>query len=79
LKRLALKDFDFSCHTPSKVINMNTAKTGDIGSHFIVYTTQINRKLVGESFGATEFLKDTTSEALDVFAKYPESLVCKEK
>jgi choloylglycine hydrolase len=79
LKKFAFKGFDFSCPTPSKVINMNADKTGDISSHFITYTTAINRKLVGESFGATEFLQGTPAEALDLFAKYPESLVCKKK
>lgn len=79
IKIFKFKDFDFSCPTPSKVINMNTEKIGDIGPHFVEYSTAINRELIGVSFRGTEFLKHIPDEALDQFAKYPESIVCKKK
>lgn len=79
IKIFKFKDFDFSCPTPSKVINMHTEKIGDIGPHFVEYSTAINRELIGASFRGTEFLKHISDEALDQLAKYPESIVCKKK
>jgi choloylglycine hydrolase len=78
-KRFAFKDFDFLCMKPSMVIDMNEERSGDIRSLFIPYTAEINRKLIGESFRNTEFLKDIPEEILDQLAKYPESFICKEK
>jgi choloylglycine hydrolase len=78
-KRFAFKDFDFLCMKPSMVIDMNEERSGDIRSSFIPYTPEINRKLIGESFKNTEFLKDIPEEILDQLAKYPESFICKEK
>lgn len=79
LKIFAFADFDFDCRTQSKVIDMNTDKTGDLRGNFIEYSTKINRKLIGESFKGTEFLENTPEGILDQRAKYPESIICQEK
>ena len=79
LKKFAFGDFDFDCQSPSKVFDMQTDKKGDISGQFIEYSTAINRKLVGNSFRGTEFLENTPDTVLDRRAKYPESIICREK
>lgn len=79
LKKFALADFDFDCQTQSKVIDMHTDKTGDLSGHFIGYSTKINRQLIVKSFKGTEFLQNTPDAVLDQRAKYPESIICREK
>ena len=79
LKKFAFTDFDFDCRTQSKVIDMHTYKTGDLRGNFIAYSTEINRKLISRSFKGTEFLQNTPDAVLDQRAKYPESIICREK
>jgi choloylglycine hydrolase len=79
LKKFSFENFDFGCKSPSKIIDMHTDETGDLSGHFIAYSTEINRKLIGQSFKGTEFLKDTPDAALDQISKYPESMICREK
>jgi hypothetical protein len=79
LKKFAFADFDFDCQTPSKVIDMQTDEAGDISRHFVKYSAKINRKLIGRSFKGTEFLENTPDAVLDQRAKYPESIICREK
>ena len=79
LKKFAFADFDFDCRTQSKVIDMHTDKTGDLRGNFIAYSTEINRKLIGRSFKGTDFLKNTPDAVMDQRAKYPESIICREK
>jgi choloylglycine hydrolase len=79
LKKFSFENFDFDCASPSKIIDMHTDETGDLGGHFVEYSTKINRKLIGQSFKGTEFLKDTPDATLDQFSKYPESIICQEK
>jgi penicillin V acylase-like amidase (Ntn superfamily) len=78
-KKFLFSEFDFACQTPSKVIDMHTHRSGNLGSYFIEYSTQINRELIGKSFRGTEFLKDTPDAVLDQLAKYPESIICQKK
>lgn len=79
LKKFSFVDFDFDCRTQSKVIDMHSDKIGDLSGHFIEYSTEINRQLIGQSFKGTEFLQNTPDAVLDQLAKYPESIKCKEK
>jgi choloylglycine hydrolase len=78
-KTVFFRDFDFACKTPSKVIDMQTEAEGDIGSQFIEYSTEINRKLIGRSFKGTEFLENTPDGVMDQRAGYPDSIFCREK
>jgi hypothetical protein len=74
-----LKDFDFSCQTPSKVIDIDTDKPGNISRYFMEFNKDINKKLIYDAFKNTEFLKDTPDEFLDQLSKYPETIKYKEK
>ena len=79
IKILHLRDFDFSCQTPSKVIDIDTDRPGNISRYFLEFSTDINKKLIYDAFKNTEFLKDTPNEFLDQLSKYPETIKCKEK
>jgi choloylglycine hydrolase len=79
MKKFSFKDFDFACSTPTVVVDMHIDRSGNIRSSFISYSTEINRKLIGDSFRNTEFLKDTPDDILDQIAKYPETFICEEK
>jgi penicillin V acylase-like amidase (Ntn superfamily) len=79
LKKFAFADFDFDCQTQSKVIDMQTDETGDISGHFIAYSTEINRTLIGRSIKGTEFLENTPDTVMDQRASYPDSIFCREK
>jgi choloylglycine hydrolase len=79
LKNFAFDDFDFKCQTQSKVFDMQVDEAGDIGKNFKSYSTELNRKLIGNSFKGTEFLENTPDLVMDQRAEYPESHICREK
>jgi choloylglycine hydrolase len=79
IKTVNLKDFDFSCQTPSRVIDIDADRSGNVSSYFVEYSTAINRELIGESFKNTQFLKNIPEEALDQIAGFPETIQCKVK
>jgi len=78
IKTVNLKDFDFSCQTPSRVIDIDADKSGSVSSYFVEYSTEINRKLIYESFKNTQFLKGIPDEELDQLAAFPDSIRCKQ-
>lgn len=73
-----LDSLDFSCTTDVKVLDMNAEGSGNILDDFLDYTQEVNRKLIGNVFKKTEFLKDTPEDVLDAISRYPESTVCTE-
>jgi choloylglycine hydrolase len=79
IKKLSFANFDFDCKSSSKVIDMQTDKTGNISGHFTNYSTKINRKLIDRSFKGTEFLENTPEAVMDQRARYPDSIYCREK
>jgi choloylglycine hydrolase len=79
MKKFVFADFDFNCQTQSKVFDMQTDESGDIGGKFIAYSTEINRQLIGDSFKGTEFLENTPDAVMDQRAEFPESIVCNGK
>lgn len=46
-----------------------------MGARFVDYTTELNRKLIFESWKNTEFLANTPDPVLNWMASYPESIV----
>jgi choloylglycine hydrolase len=73
-----LSAFDFSCSSPVKVIDINADLSGNIAGHFVDYTRELNRDLIGRSFSKVEFLKAIPKTVLDTLAQYPETTVCME-
>lgn len=77
IRTIDIKKMDFSCRTPLKMIDISTG-SGDITNSFTDYTSQANRRVIGEAFKKTEFLKNVPAQALDARAAYPDSAKCEE-
>lgn len=76
IKTIPLGAMDFSCQTPVQVLNINNKFSGDVSARFSDYTRKANRRLIGNSFGNTSFLRNVPAESLDSLAEYPESATC---
>lgn len=70
-----LKKTDFSCKSPVKMVNID-AGSGNIADNFKTYTLQANRRLIGEAFEKTDFLKGFPAQIIDAIAAYPDSAKC---
>lgn len=75
IRSIDLKKMDFSCKSPVRMIDID-AGSGDLSNSFQDYTLQANRKLVGDAFGKTDFLKNIPAQAIDAIAAYPDSEKC---
>lgn len=78
IRHVAFDSLQFSCGTEVQVLDVNADLSGDMADDLVDYTREINRKLIGSTFGKTEFLQGVAEEVLDVIASYPESTVCTE-
>jgi choloylglycine hydrolase len=76
-RSIDLKKTDFSCKNPVKMIDID-AGSGDIGNGFQAYTQQANRRLIGDAFGKTDFLKNIPAQTIDAIAAYPDSAKCEQ-
>lgn len=72
-----LKDVDFSCKSPAKMIDIDTGN-GSVVSSFQPYTMQANRKQIADAFAKTEFLKNVPVQTIDAIAAYPDSAKCEQ-
>ena len=76
IRHINLKAFDFTCQTPVKVLGINAKLEGDVSAAFTDYTQSANRKLIGEAFRKTSFLRNVPVEELDQLSRYPEETIC---
>jgi len=80
IRSLDLKDVDFSCSTPVRVLDLDAdgADTeGDVARRLVPYTLEINRELVTAAFRKTSFLAGVPKAEIERVARYPESAVCR--
>lgn len=77
IRSLDLKDVDFSCSTPVRVLDLDADAEGDVARRLVPYTREINRELVTAAFRKTEFLADTPQSEIETVVRYPESAVCR--
>lgn len=77
IRSLDLKDVDFSCSTPVRVLGLDADVEGNVARRLVPYTRELNRKLVTASFRKTEFLADIPAAELERVARYPESGSCR--
>lgn len=77
IRTVNVRQFDFSCGTPIKILDILADLKGDVTGQFRDYTWEANYDLIKKSFGGTEFLKRTPEETLQFLSKYPDSLLCK--
>jgi len=81
LRYVDFKDFDFSCKTDVKVMDINEGDTGNVHAAFVPYTTELNREFVTRIYALyneyTDFIGKTYSqETIDGIIAYPESTIC---
>lgn len=77
-RTIHIKDFDFSCQSPVRIIDIEkNIKNGK--QDFIEYETILNRELIEKVFNSVEFLIPTPPENRDALSRYPESVICGEK
>lgn len=77
IRTLALKDVDFSCATPVRVLDLEADVQGDVAKRLVPYTRELNRDLVTASFRKTPFLARVPEAELERVTRYPESGVCR--
>ncbi len=75
IRYFSFKSFDFSCHTPVKILDINADLSGDVTDKFINYNYQINRDLIRFVFLKTYFTHPT-EDILDQISKYSDSTLC---
>jgi choloylglycine hydrolase len=75
-RSVSLADCEFDCNTPVRVLDVNSALSGDVTGELVPYTYELNRNLIEKSFDGTSFLKTVASQARDDVAGYPEGLEC---
>lgn len=77
VRSINFRQFDFSCGTPVKILDMLADLKGDVTSQFQDYTWEANYHLIKKSFSETSFTKGMPETSLNILSKYPESLHCK--
>ncbi len=77
VRSINFRQFDFSCGTPVKILDMLADLKGDVTGRFQDYTWEANYNLIKKSFSETSIAKGKSERALINLSKYPESLPCK--
>jgi penicillin V acylase-like amidase (Ntn superfamily) len=81
LRYVDLKDFDYSCRTPVKVLDINSSDTGNVRDAFVPYTTAFNRNLVTRTYAHynqySDYLgKPYSQDTIDGIIAFPETTLC---
>ena len=76
IRHFDLKEFDFSCKTPVKVLDMAADLQGDVTNAFTDYTQEINQSLIQNAFRKSPFLSRVPKERLDRLSRYPDTTTC---
>jgi penicillin V acylase-like amidase (Ntn superfamily) len=69
-------DFDYSCQTPVRILDLAADVKGDVSGNFVTYSFDANKKLIDSAFGQTSFLKDVTAGSRNALARYPAITRC---
>lgn len=76
IRSINLKNINFSCSAPVKVLDVNADFSGDVTDQFIAYTRQMNRALTATAFNKTVYLPKLSEEVFDAIADYPDTFGC---
>lgn len=77
VRSLDLKDLDFSCATPVRVLDLDADVEGDVARRLVPYTREMNRELVTAAFRKTSFLAGAPQAEIERVVLYPEAAVCR--
>jgi choloylglycine hydrolase len=78
-RKLRLSDFDYSCNSPTQILNIEGKIEGNVSGQFVEYTTDMNRNLVKAVFDrykSVGFMEDMPEFIIEIMATYPESMKC---
>lgn len=75
LRFFRLDACDFSCRTPSKILDMNAPLSGDVTDRFVNYTTRINEALIIKAWRDLGY-KVIYRPALRMVSRYPMTFKC---
>ncbi len=75
MRSVALADFDFSCATPVKVLDIHEG-SGEVARRFADYTPEANRRLVSSSYGKVRSVIPVRPEELEMTLAQPDRTVC---
>lgn len=78
IRTIDVSQFDFSCKSPVKILDINNGLEGDITQRFQDYTQEINASLVKTSFGKLESRVPVPDQVIEFMSKYPEQCECRE-
>lgn len=71
IRRFALADFDFSCSTPVRMLDVTAAGAGDVSAAFVDYSLAANRAVIEATFTKTPTGRDVPAAARDAIAAHP--------
>ena len=78
IRVIECNEFDYSCDTPVKMLDIVAGKAGNVTDKFVDYTYEANYDLINKSYSDTEFLRGTPDSLRQVVARYPEDQHCHE-
>ena len=76
IRQIDMQQFNYSCNWPVQILDINAVSAGDVTGDFKDYSREKNRKLIGNSFRKTIFLRKISDERLDWISRYPETHKC---
>jgi choloylglycine hydrolase len=76
LKVIEAAQLDYACSAAVMMLDIDTAKNGDVTNEFAKYTRSANRDLIERAFNKTPFLKDTPASIRNLAAAFPEEFSC---
>ena len=71
IRRFALADFDFSCSTPVRMLDVTAAGAGDVSAAFVDYSLAANRAVIEATFTKTPAGRDVPATTRDAIAAHP--------
>lgn len=74
IKSVALSDFDLGCESPTMLLDINHAATGDVADAFTPYNSEQNRNLLNVSMAP--IASQIPPGTVDRVVSYPEQVVC---
>lgn len=74
-----MSQFDLSCKSPVKILDLDNMLSGDVSDRFVDYTWQANRKYISTAFKSTWFAKDIPQDYIHQRSLYPDTNSCCDK
>lgn len=77
LRSFRFADFDYSCRSESKILDINANLVGDVTSLFVDYSTEINEALIVKAWANLGYT-NVYAPAVQIISRYPETFVCRD-